>query len=194
LKSGLTATTISAGAGFNCSRFSDGEAECWGLNLTGQLGLGNTSNIGDNELPGTAGIVQIGTASVASIVAASNYTCALLANNAGAKCWGNNESGQLGYGDVKRRGNTGTTQPINIPAITFPTGLTVTGIYAGNSDTCALLTDAANATSVKCWGWNNRGQLGLGKVSGTSAGTPDYIGGASNETPDQLPSVRVFSP
>jgi alpha-tubulin suppressor-like RCC1 family protein len=190
LKTGRTAAALSAGGTFNCARLDDGEAECWGYNALGELGIGNTQSIGDDEVPGTAGIVAVGTPPVAGIAAGEAHTCALLGNAVGLKCWGDNAKGQLGQGDTTRRGNTGTTEPLEISAIRFPTGLTATSVSTGNSYTCALLSDG----SVKCWGWNDRGQLGLGVVSGTQPSTPDYVGGASTETPDQIASVLIIAP
>lgn len=34
-----------------CARRDDGEVLCWGDHSVGQLGLANTDNIGDDELP-----------------------------------------------------------------------------------------------------------------------------------------------
>ncbi len=65
------------------------------------------------------------------------------------------------------------------------TGRSVKAIYAGTSNACALLDD----DSVKCWGWNNTGQLGYGTVSAS----PEYIGGPG-KTPDVLPPIRIFTP
>ncbi len=190
LKSDRTAAALTAGSTFNCARLDDGEGECWGYDGFGELGIGSTQSIGDNEVPGNAGIVAIGSTAITSIMAGSAHTCALLADGAGLKCWGDNSSGELGQGDTVRRGNSTSNEPVQIPAIKFPTGLTVSAVSTGNVHTCALLSDG----SVKCWGWNDRGQLGLGYLSGTQPGTPDYVGGAAGETPDLLASVMVIAP
>jgi alpha-tubulin suppressor-like RCC1 family protein len=190
LKSGRTASSIGVGASLNCARLDDGEVECWGYNNVGQLGLGNTATIGDNEVPGSVGLVSTGATAVAQIAVGSIHVCALYANSAGLKCWGSNGKGQLGYGDITNRGSTNGTIPASLSPIQLPAGLSATAVYAGTANTCVVLSDG----SVRCWGWNDRGQLGLGKVSGTQVGTPDYIGGASNETPSQLAGVQVFPP
>jgi alpha-tubulin suppressor-like RCC1 family protein len=180
---GRAATSISVGVGFSCSRLNDGEVVCWGDNGSGQLGLGNANTIGDDETPSPSGLVSLGTTSVTSIVTGSQHTCVLLGGTAGMKCWGTNAKGQLGYGDKTTRGIS--NQPVGLPAISLPSGVTASSIYLGISDTCVLLSDG----SVRCWGWNKNGQLGLGYVS---SGATDFVGGLSNETPSQLPALRIF--
>jgi len=187
LKSGRTATALTSGTTFNCARLDDGEAECWGIDNVGQLGIGSTQTIGDNEVPGNAGVVALGAVSVSAIAAGYDHTCALIASGGGLKCWGNNLKGQLGQGDTARRGDVGATSPSQIAAIKFPSGLSPSAVTTGDSYTCALLSDG----SVRCWGWNDRGQLGLGSVSTPPA---DFIGGASTETPDKLPAVQIIAP
>jgi alpha-tubulin suppressor-like RCC1 family protein len=50
---GATAYQISAGDKHTCALLSTGKARCWGLNASGQLGIGSTTPIGDNETPTT---------------------------------------------------------------------------------------------------------------------------------------------
>jgi alpha-tubulin suppressor-like RCC1 family protein len=190
LKAGLIATSISLGSSSNCAILSDDELECWGANNVGQLGLGYTTPLGATETPSVPAIVPTGSPAVAQVATGAAHACALYSENAGIRCWGANQKGQLGYGDTKRRGETTDTIPANLAPIQLPSGLTAVAVYAGPGHTCALLSDA----SFRCWGWNDHGQLGLGVISGIEVGTPDSIGGASTETPDQLPPVQIFPP
>ena len=47
LGSGRTALAISAGDGHTCAMLDNSSFKCWGRNADGQLGQGDTDNIGD---------------------------------------------------------------------------------------------------------------------------------------------------
>ncbi|MCB1193750.1 MAG: putative Ig domain-containing protein [Leptospiraceae bacterium] len=50
---------ISAGYEHTCALLSTGDVKCWGRSNSGQLGYGNTNDIGDNETPSSVGTVPI---------------------------------------------------------------------------------------------------------------------------------------
>jgi alpha-tubulin suppressor-like RCC1 family protein len=91
---------------------------------------------------------------VQQIVTGERHTCALLSDGS-VKCWGLNTEGQLGYPGVSKVAVPSSVEPVSITNLP---GVTVTALAAGWMHTCALLSDG----SVKCWGWNDRGQLGYG--------------------------------
>lgn len=77
-------------------------------------------------------------------------------NDGGARCWGANSVGQLGDGTTTDR-LTPTVVTAQFLASVTSFGLT-TRIAAGSHHTCALQASGA----LRCWGLNDRGQLGDG--------------------------------
>ena len=57
---GGKAVAIQAGGRHTIALLRNGRVRSWGLASEGQLGYGNTRNIGDNESPGSAGPVSLG--------------------------------------------------------------------------------------------------------------------------------------
>ncbi len=160
LGDGRTLVGIEAGGAHACALFDLGRVTCWGYNAYGQLGAGNTAQRGDGpgEMGNALTIVDLGSGrSALSITAGWSHTCALL-DDGSVKCWGYNSFGQLGQGDTGFRGDRPGELGDALPPIDLGTGRTATAIEAGLDHTCALLDDR----SVKCWGWNHYGQLGLG--------------------------------
>merc|ERR1712129_165759 len=59
---------------------------------------------GENEMGDNLPAVEMGLGGDLLLLALGySYACA--ASSGGAKCWGLNDAGQLGYGDTERRGN-----------------------------------------------------------------------------------------
>src|SRR5436190_12467161 len=109
-----------------------------------------------NALPA----VQLGTGRTATAIATgTDHTCALL-DDGTVKCWGANLDGELGLGDKVTRGDGPGEMGDALPAVALGAGRTARAIATGQNHTCALLDDG----SVKCWGSNGRGQLGIGSL------------------------------
>jgi alpha-tubulin suppressor-like RCC1 family protein len=68
---------------------------CWGYNASGQLGDASTT---DSNVP--VQVSWLGSGAVA-ISAGSSYSCAVITGGT-VKCWGANESGQLGDGTTNQ--------------------------------------------------------------------------------------------
>ena len=142
---------IDAGPTFTCAALQSGGAACWGQNVDGRLGTGDTD---DRLVPALVVGVRSGNlGGVAEVTAGASHACARQTSGR-AVCWGAIDEGQLG---------DGTTDPSARPVtVDNPAGdgdLTgVTSIRAGGDHTCAIVT----GKQVRCWGRNEDGELGTG--------------------------------
>jgi len=164
---------VAAGSGFTCAVLDSGAVRCWGYSGDGALGYGpsNTNNIGDNEVPADAGDVPVG-GLVVEVSCGASQTCALLDTGA-VRCWGSNNYGQLGYPGVANVGISNTPQSVADINGEVSFGGKALQIAAGAAHTCALLENGA----VRCWGWNNHGQLGYGNTANVGDDeTPASVG------------------
>ncbi|MCX6706719.1 MAG: hypothetical protein NT001_01100, partial [Candidatus Woesearchaeota archaeon] len=88
-----------------------------------------------------------------------------LAQSGSLKSWGYNYYGQLG---------DGTTTDRHTPVSVSGGITTAVSVSAGLEHTCAVLSDH----TVKCWGYNDNGQLGDGTT--TNSLTPVSVSGITN--------------
>jgi alpha-tubulin suppressor-like RCC1 family protein len=156
---------VVSGDAHNCVLTGQNQVRCWGDNHFGQLGYGNTIDVGDapTRLPFTAGDVpfpvdpttHLPFDPVHQLVAGNNHTCVLLQSGY-VYCWGDNQFGQLGY---NRTDNLGDGEPVTSFGVVSLGGL-ATLIAAGGDHTCAILQSGA----LRCWGRNDFGQLGRGNT------------------------------
>ncbi len=146
--SGLTGVReVLPGSFFTCALRSDNSVQCWGMNSHGNLGAGRE---GDSSTP--LDVVGLG-ANVKQLAVGGFHSCALL-NSGAIRCWGLNNSGQLGDGSTTNRGSS-----VSGPALAG-----VQSLALGAAHSCALL---ANGT-LQCWGHNDYGQLGDGTKTARS--------------------------
>ena len=149
---------VSVGATHVCALLDSGSVRCWGAGGYGELGYGislSTNFIGDSETPASMGDVNVG-GRVVQISAGNVHTCALLENGA-VRCWGNNDYGQLGYGNKVWIGDN--EAPASAGNVDL--GDSALQISAGLNRTCALLATGA----VRCWGDGSGGGLGYGNTN-----------------------------
>ena len=94
-------------------------------------------------------------ANVQAVVTGERHSCALLDGGA-VKCWGANDRGQLGIG---------STHASAVARTVLGLGSGVRNLAAGGEHTCAV----TEGDAVKCWGANERGQLGNGTTTDAHA-------------------------
>jgi len=157
-----TAIAVSAGAAHACALLlPDFETRCWGFNGNGQLGDGTTTGR-------TTPVTVTGLTNFNSQRSAGGaHTCAV-ASDGTARCWGNNEFGQLGDNTT-----TNSSLPVAVSGISTATVLRVA---SGNTHSCALRFD----NTVSCWGRNADGRLGDNTTTDRSAPVP--VSGLANVT------------
>ena len=165
-----------AGGNYTCVLLSDTKVKCWGYNEWGQLGNGQ-AGLGTTETKPVAvkdsvdaqgnavtkdnKWLAIDLKGVVDIAASFQHTCALM-DNKQVRCWGRNVDGQLGNGAIDSIDKSGNT----VPGIgEYVKDLSnAEAIAVGKSHSCAIISNPNDQTrKVKCWGYNNVGQLGNGK-------------------------------
>ena len=186
---GARASEIGAGGASTCALLVDGKVKCWGRNAFGGLGQPDEEPRGDSpESMGDALLpIDLGTNRIAKTLGVGDFSACALLNDSAVKCWGSNFGGELGYGDDRQRGGDPTDPdvlpmgdalpPIDIGLSNIQT-ISMTAAVAYQSG-CAI---AANG-SMKCWGGNNYGQLGIGDTE-NRGDDPAEMGG-------QLPRVPL---
>ena len=165
LTSGVTA--IAAGLLTTCALTTGGAAKCWGANGVGQLGDGTT----------TQALVPVdvfGLASGVSAIATYNGHSCALTTVGGIKCWGQNNSGQLGTGFPP---NSSLVPVDVISAQSMPALTGASAIAVNFASSCAL-----KSGGVLCWGDNSVGQLGNDLIL-FSSNTPVNVLSGPSSTP-----------
>ncbi len=149
-------TEIATGQNHTCALIEGGTVQCWGLNFSGRLGDGTTTNRNNP-------VTVVGLSGAAIAVAASNgHTCALITGGT-VQCWGRNSDGQLGDGTKTNRASPVTVVDSEDDPLTG-----VAAISASPQYTCALMEGG----SIQCWGDNGIGQLGTGTTDDSTTPVP----------------------
>ena len=144
---GLTGVVgVSAGGYHSLAVKGDGSVWAWGWNVFGQLGTGSTVDHRGTPAP-VAGLT-----SIRSVSAGIGHSLAVGADGR-VWAWGWNGVGQLGTGSDPA---TMVRAPMVVPGLAG-----VRSISAGGYHSLAALTDG----TVRAWGWNGWGQLGIGTTA-----------------------------
>jgi alpha-tubulin suppressor-like RCC1 family protein len=122
-----------------CLIMTDGSLECWGVNLEGEVGVGD-------KKPRATPTHVLGLKDVVSAVSGGQFTCAVVRDGS-AYCWGTNWAGQLGTGDTISRDRP--ARVVDVPRLKV--------IAAGHDHACGVSEDG----SVYCWGDDGADALGF---------------------------------
>jgi alpha-tubulin suppressor-like RCC1 family protein len=191
---------IAAGGEHSLALLSNGTVEAWGSDEYGQLGYKavivrkeeeEVIEELEEEAHSAVPVAIKGVSGVKAIAAGARHSVALLSNGT-AMAWGADSSGQLGNGSAA----SSQPEPVAVGGLSG-----VSAISAGGNDSVALLANG----SVMTWGDDKSGELGnggvggfsdipvlvvgLGEVSGVSAGTAHELAYG-----EPIPVVSSVSP
>jgi len=110
------AVALDVGESYSCVVLADGTVACWGTGATGELGNGTTAmSLVPVSVSGITNAVAVSVGnsfdktSNTTVDSIYKHACALLSDGA-VRCWGGNDSGQLGIGSLVQQSNT----PVNV--------------------------------------------------------------------------------
>ena len=159
-----------------CVLLSGGSVRCWGG--TAGLGIpGSSEPIGDDEEPTSVGPIDVG-GQVREVTVGIGFGCVALDTD-DVTCWGGGSFGQLGYAAEEQVGDNETPAEAGAVALGGRVKSVSTGGGEGRHHSCALLASG----DVRCWGYNDTGQLGLGVMI-------DAVG--DDETPASKDPVQIL--
>lgn len=162
---GGRATQLVAGSQHTCALLDDGSVRCWGQNAHGQLGLGHTKSVGDDEAPDAAHAAVALGAKATRLTAGGESTCAQLEDGT-LRCWGRNDWGQLG---TSKSGNVGDDEaPTAANAGVALAGHTAVAAGQSGEHLCVALENR----SFLCWGDNRYQQLDFMRTWNLTGASP----------------------
>ncbi len=161
------AVQVAAGIDSACALRSTGEVVCWGRSRFGEAGPSQSNT--PKVLPGMTD---------AENISMSMSTTCVLSRQGLVRCLGRNNLGQLGDGST-------------VDSSSFGVGLTGEPGFAVQVSTTALSSCALFITAeIKCWGYNEHGQLGDGTT--TSSSVPvSVLGIAQGKTIPHAKSIEL---
>jgi alpha-tubulin suppressor-like RCC1 family protein len=177
----LPAIDIDAGADFACALLENHSVACWGNNIRGQVGSGDSSD----WIYDPAYVALPNGRTAISISTGYDHACAVL-DDLKLVCWGGNTEGQLG---------DGTYQSSNLPVYVdfdyssmeqrpgeFVQVHSIESVSAALYITCSAFIDYSSGATdghrnLACWGSGWYGQLGNGQsMHGEGANHPGFNG------------------
>ncbi|HLE10025.1 MAG: hypothetical protein A2504_00755 [Bdellovibrionales bacterium RIFOXYD12_FULL_39_22] len=144
------ASKLVAGSNHTCAVVG-GVAQCWGDNFSGQLGAGDSGDI-KTSLTSVLALSDITTNF--NLSAGDQHSCLFYAH--GMRCWGDNTIGQIGF-PYKASGQD-YLRPLKVA------GAGMGQVITGTNHSCYLV-----GRTIRCWGDNSSGELGISLVTATAS-------------------------
>ena len=169
---GADAIAVSAGGIATCALVTGGDVWCWG---SGD-GANNSTGIGRAIFDPTE--MDLGGRTAASLSVGNEHACVLF-DDGQLYCWGENDKGQLGYGNTDEIGDGGIgtpESPLSGGPVDVGAGRTVLTVSAGADTTCVILDNL----TVRCWG--------TGPIVGQGISTENTVG--DDEVPADVPVIN----
>ncbi len=153
---GTVWTQISHTYQHSCGITNTGALYCWGSNVGGKLGIGNTTQ--------QVSITQVGTDKWKFVSAGYLHTCGIKADGS-AWCWGSDANGKLGNGTSI---TADQTSPSRVDGNYFWSSISA----KSNEHTCGVTKDGKGL----CWGGYSNGKLGNELITSDQA-SPQFVSG-----------------
>lgn len=162
------ATQMVHGSQHACALVEGGTVRCWGWEAHGQTGRGAPlEDTAGSESLAWVPVQVAGLTGVKQIGSMDNTVCAVTASG-GAKCWGQDDHGQLGtgipYTDARPKAS-------NVPVDVKDLASGVVQIDVGVDFGCAVLATGG----IKCWGFDEYGKLGNDSQRSAGDGSPEDV-------------------
>jgi alpha-tubulin suppressor-like RCC1 family protein len=158
----LRVSHVDAGTVHSCAVIEGGDVYCWGStsfsgNLDGKKGrLGTGDSGSDSPLP----VLVAGAKGRSGLTLSGNLSCAIDMISQSRYCWGLNFAGELGGAP---------TSIVSTPLATIDP-FELESIDSGFRHVCGI----SAAAELWCWGYNERGNLGVGSLE-PSIATPTNV-------------------
>jgi alpha-tubulin suppressor-like RCC1 family protein len=164
---------VATGTTMSCAQTIENELYCWGMNDRRQLGAG--LNVEYVTTP-----VKVDTALVfTDFVVGAQHACGLVSSG-DVYCWGANNYGQLGLGDLTDR-----PTPVKVAALSD-----VKKLYAGLKVTCAT---SGTEVRLYCWGSNGGQMLVPASAATVNVTSPTVIVGPLSLSNQHIHDVAIYA-